>query len=125
LDYARLLAEVKERVLSAQYKALKAVNTELVGLYWDIGRMIVDRQIMPWFSHQADVAVYKRIAAFSLDSDTLFLLGIIVNEVITNAMKYAFVGRETGTIRIYCDKTKDPVSLIIQNDGVGRPRVMI
>lgn len=42
--YAHLLAEVKERVRSAQYAALKAVNTELVGLYWDIGRMIVERQ---------------------------------------------------------------------------------
>ena len=43
-DYAHLLAEVKERVRSAQYAALKAVNTELVGLYWDIGKMIVERQ---------------------------------------------------------------------------------
>lgn len=44
IDYPALLAEVKERVRSAQYTALKAVNTELVGLYWDIGRMIVERQ---------------------------------------------------------------------------------
>lgn len=43
-DYPRLLAEVKERIRSAQYAALKAVNTELVGLYWDIGRLIVARQ---------------------------------------------------------------------------------
>lgn len=43
-DYAALLTRVKERVRSAQYAALKAVNTELVGLYWDIGRMIVERQ---------------------------------------------------------------------------------
>ena len=43
-DYARLLADVKERVRSAQYAALRAVNAELVGLYWDIGRMIVERQ---------------------------------------------------------------------------------
>jgi len=43
-DYAQLLAEVKERVRLAQYAALKAVNTELVGLYWDIGRMIAVRQ---------------------------------------------------------------------------------
>lgn len=43
-DYKQLLAEVKERVRNAQYAALKAVNTELVGLYWDIGRMIVERQ---------------------------------------------------------------------------------
>ena len=44
-EYPRLLAEVKERIRSAQYAALKAVNTELVGLYWDIGRMIVERQM--------------------------------------------------------------------------------
>ena len=43
-EYASFLAEVKERVRAAQYEALKAVNTELVGLYWDIGRMIVERQ---------------------------------------------------------------------------------
>ena len=43
-DYVHLLADVKERVRNAQYAALKAVNKELVGLYWDIGRMIADRQ---------------------------------------------------------------------------------
>jgi predicted nuclease of restriction endonuclease-like (RecB) superfamily len=43
-DYAALLAEVKERVRSAQYEALKVVNKELVVLYWDIGRLIVERQ---------------------------------------------------------------------------------
>ncbi len=43
-DYAHLLADVKERVRAAQYAALKAVNKELVGLYWDIGRMIAERQ---------------------------------------------------------------------------------
>jgi predicted nuclease of restriction endonuclease-like (RecB) superfamily len=42
-DYPRLLAEIKERIRTAQYAALKTVNKELVGLYWDIGRMIVDR----------------------------------------------------------------------------------
>lgn len=43
-EYPRLLAEIKERIRSAQYDALKAINKELVGLYWDIGRMIVERQ---------------------------------------------------------------------------------
>jgi predicted nuclease of restriction endonuclease-like (RecB) superfamily len=43
-DYAQLLAAVKERVRSAQYEAFRAVNKELVGLYWDIGKLIVNRQ---------------------------------------------------------------------------------
>uniref|UniRef100_UPI00286D6CDB PDDEXK nuclease domain-containing protein n=1 Tax=Chamaesiphon sp. VAR_69_metabat_338 TaxID=2964704 RepID=UPI00286D6CDB len=42
--YQELLIEVKERIQSAQYAALKAVNHELIALYWDIGSLIVDRQ---------------------------------------------------------------------------------
>ncbi len=38
------MVDVKVRIRSAQYDALKAVNKELVILYWDIGRMIVERQ---------------------------------------------------------------------------------
>jgi predicted nuclease of restriction endonuclease-like (RecB) superfamily len=35
---------LKARIQSAQFTALRAVNKELVGLYWDIGRLIVERQ---------------------------------------------------------------------------------
>lgn len=42
--YAALLGEVKERIRAAQYAALKAVNKELIELYWDIGRLIVEQQ---------------------------------------------------------------------------------
>ena len=43
-EYARTLEEIKKRVRAAQYEALKAVNWELVSLYWDIGRIIAQRQ---------------------------------------------------------------------------------
>lgn len=43
-DYAKLLAEIKRRIRSAQYDALKAVNREHISLCWDIGKMIVERQ---------------------------------------------------------------------------------
>jgi predicted nuclease of restriction endonuclease-like (RecB) superfamily len=43
-EYQSLLVDVKQRIRSAQYDALRAVNKELIALYWDIGRMIVERQ---------------------------------------------------------------------------------
>jgi len=43
-DYKALLQEIKQRVYKAQYEALKAVNKELIALYWDIGRLIVKKQ---------------------------------------------------------------------------------
>ena len=42
--YAELVGDIKQRIRSAQHKALKAVNRELIGLYWDIGEIIVTRQ---------------------------------------------------------------------------------
>ncbi len=43
-DYAAFLADLKARVRSAQLKAAVSVNTELIRLYWDIGRAIIERQ---------------------------------------------------------------------------------
>jgi predicted nuclease of restriction endonuclease-like (RecB) superfamily len=58
-EYTKLLMAVKERVRGAQYAALSAVNAELVGLYWDIGRMIVERQDAEGWGK----AVVKQLAA--------------------------------------------------------------
>ncbi len=43
-DYGSFLVKIKHRIRGAQYTALKAVNKELISLYWDIGRMIVEKQ---------------------------------------------------------------------------------
>jgi len=45
-DYPALLAEVQARIRSAQGAALRAVNLELVGMYWDIGGLILARKVL-------------------------------------------------------------------------------
>jgi predicted nuclease of restriction endonuclease-like (RecB) superfamily len=42
--YAQLLKDIRERIRTAQYEALRAVNKELVSLYWDIGRIILEQK---------------------------------------------------------------------------------
>ena len=42
--FAALVTEVKGRIQAAQTRAVLAVNAELVRLYWDIGRIIDERQ---------------------------------------------------------------------------------
>jgi len=44
VGYAELLEQVKVRVRTSRVQAARTVNTELVGLYWQIGRLILDRQ---------------------------------------------------------------------------------
>ena len=43
-DYQSFLKEIKGKILDAQYKALRAVNRELLALYSDIGKSIVEKQ---------------------------------------------------------------------------------
>jgi len=42
--YTLAFEAIKKRVRAAQYDALKAVNLHLITLYWDIGRIIAERQ---------------------------------------------------------------------------------
>ena len=43
-DYGEFLADLKSRIRRAQYQALRATNTELVKLYWEIGESIHRKQ---------------------------------------------------------------------------------
>ncbi len=42
----QFIAYIKQKVRQAQYAALKAVNTQLIGLYWELGRAIAEKQDM-------------------------------------------------------------------------------
>ena len=47
--YAEFLGELKARIQSARLSAARAVNSELILLYWDIGRGIVEKQqLLNW-----------------------------------------------------------------------------
>ncbi len=58
-DYRAFLREVKDRIQSARLQAGRAVNRELVMLYWDIGRGIVEKQKTAGWGE----AVVERLAA--------------------------------------------------------------
>ena len=43
-NYGELLYDIKDRIRQAQTRAVLAANAELVHLYWDVGRLICQRQ---------------------------------------------------------------------------------
>jgi len=57
--YAAFLEDVKSRIRTAQVKATLSVNRELIRLYWDIGRSIVEAQKGRGYGKQ----VVQRLAA--------------------------------------------------------------
>ena len=42
--YKTFLKEIKTKIHHSQYRALKAVNKELIWLYWEIGKAIIEKQ---------------------------------------------------------------------------------
>ncbi len=77
--------------------------------------------IISMFSESIEITVEKLIDDFQLDPKRLVPVGIIVNEVLTNIMKYAFTGKTTGSIKIILKEHQGNVSLIIQDNGIGLP----
>lgn len=55
----------------------------------------------------------------NLDSQSLIYCGLIVNEVIINALKYAFEGKKEGVISLSLYKNENAIVLEIADNGVG------
>ena len=63
-----------------------------------------------------------RINIPTLSVETLIPLGLIINEIISNSLKYAFKGRKEGTILVHLDSDAyGGIHLRIGDDGVGLP----
>ena len=42
------IIEIKQKIRQAQYEAMKAVNVQLINLYWEIGKSIAEKQSESW-----------------------------------------------------------------------------
>lgn len=73
-------------------------------------------------SKDHDVSLTLDIDAPSLSIDQLVPSGLIVNELLSNAYKYAFVGRASGAITVSFKRHGDDrLALQVSDNGVGLP----
>lgn len=61
------------------------------------------------------------ISPMVLDVDTVIPLGLILNELITNALKYAFPEEQAGEIVVSLQQESDTLTLQVADNGVGFP----
>lgn len=54
-----------------------------------------------------------------LNLDQSIPCGLIVNELMSNALKYAFKGRETGRLQLKLTQSGEEIELVVSDDGVG------
>ena len=64
-DYRQFVTDLKSRIASARLSAARRVNSELVTLYWDIGRGIVEKQqALGWGESVVEMVATELRAAF-------------------------------------------------------------
>lgn len=61
------------------------------------------------------------ISAIKLPITQAIPCGLLLNEILTNSFKHAFVGREEGKIKISLHKEGQELKLIMKDDGIGLP----
>ncbi len=78
-------------------------------------------EIVANFPNSWCVTVEKKIDDFILDILKLQPLGIILNELISNIMKYAFIGRNDALISVTASLTDNRVTIILGDNGCDLP----
>jgi len=56
-----------------------------------------------------------------MDVDIALPVGLILNELVTNSLKYAFTDDRSGSIRITLENKKNNVIIEVSDDGIGLP----
>ncbi|EPR44670.1 signal transduction histidine kinase [Desulfovibrio sp. X2] len=75
------------------------------------------------FQRGSRISLAVDAQALSLPMDKAIPCGLILNELITNAVRHAFVGRAGGSLRLRMRREQEQIVLSVSDDGVGMPEV--
>ncbi|HTR98916.1 MAG TPA: sensor histidine kinase [Bacteroidota bacterium] len=116
-----LEAQTRISAMAALYDQLygaRDLNDISLGLYLDrLARTILDT----YSPSGGRIALETALKDVHLDVKRAVPLGLILNEVLTNAVKYAFPDGKRGTVRVALGESEGQITLEISDDGVGLP----
>jgi len=100
-------------------KLYQSVDFEKISVKDYIPALI--NEIIANFPNGNNIKVVQRIEDFVLNVKRLQPLGIVINELLTNIMKYAFIGRSGGRIDVSSTLNGSKAEFVIQDNGNGIP----
>ncbi|KKB79996.1 chemotaxis protein CheY [Devosia soli] len=59
------------------------------------------------------------VEQFPMPTEKVASLGVMLTELVTNALKYAYTGRDLGEVRIAMRRTGEQIELRVEDDGIG------
>ncbi len=79
-------------------------------------------QLARSYESKANITLQVEIEGITLGVDAGIPCGLIINELVSNAFKHAFRGRDSGTIWVRMWRRDQRVVLSVCDDGVGFPK---
>lgn len=73
------------------------------------------------FLYNGRISIRTDIQDFAVDTPKLFYLGILVNELLTNAIKYAFPEPHSGEIVVSASAKGEAAQVEVRDNGIGLP----
>ena len=116
---SRALKESQGRVTSVSLIHQRLYSeTNLTGVFMREYVQELTEELL-YSANADDMDVHLDIDDLNLDIDTVIPLGLILNELITNAIKYG--RRESGTLNVLLKEENSILSLIVSDRGLGFP----
>ncbi|WP_236515904.1 AAA family ATPase [Sandaracinus amylolyticus] len=109
----RAMALVHENLYVSGNLARIQMGSHVARLCWQLKRA---------FGVRAEhVTLDLDVSDLELEMDSAVSCGLVINELVSNAMKYAFPAGRRGTVRIALHARGREHTLIVEDDGIGLP----
>jgi PAS domain S-box-containing protein len=123
-DVKRVLGEMKNRVISMAllhellYRSDTLAQVDLGGYLAELGRQVFDTAAL-----QAGVMLDARTESVALELDQAVPCGLLVNELLSNALKHGFPAGRRGKVHLTLRRLNDAGRVLVEvhDDGVGLP----
>lgn len=82
-------------------------------------KTLTDSLLSSYHRESDHINVILSVSEVNLDEDTINPIGLIINELVTNSIKYAFPDNQQGTIEVSLEQVGEVLILTVRDNGVG------
>lgn len=123
-DIRNFLEDTRQKIRSIALiheRLLQTEKLDKVEISDYLGKLIHDLEVT-YFRQDLELKIETNIPDRMIGLDTAIICGLIVNELVTNAIKHAFAGRSAGLIEIeFYGKNENNFLLSVADNGISLP----
>ncbi len=121
----RQAAERVDAVTMVHRRLYTGDNVEFVEMNAYLAGLVDELERATQTAELTEDALQRRIQltaeTIQVETDKAVPIGLMVNELVTNALKYAYPSGEPGQVRVQLVRAEGGLKLIVEDDGIGYP----